>query len=86
MSKRVTTRTTTFYGDGFSITTGHEASVRVEAPVHQVSDPVIAKHVIPALRDAAAKACRRSNCGSVYLCMRCHARKALEVLDPTWRP
>jgi hypothetical protein len=44
------------------------------------------KHAIPALRDAAMQPCRRSNCGSVCLCMRCHARKALEVLDPEWRP
>jgi hypothetical protein len=44
------------------------------------------KHAIPALRDAAMKPCHRSNCGSLCLCMRCHARKALEVLDPTWRP
>ena len=47
---------------------------------------VMQKHVLPALRDAAMAPCRRSNCGSVCLCMRCHARKALEVLDPTWRP
>ena len=46
----------------------------------------IRKHAIPALRDAAMKPCHRSNCGTSCLCMRCHARKALEVLDPTWVP
>lgn len=44
------------------------------------------RHVLEALRDAATKPCRRSNCGSVCLCMRCHARAALAELDPNWRP
>lgn len=47
---------------------------------------VVQKHVLPALRDLARERCRRSNCGTVCLCAPCHARKALEMLDPTWRP
>jgi ferredoxin len=44
------------------------------------------RHVIPALRDYAVHPCIEWNCGSVCLCGPCHARKALETLDPTWRP
>ena len=47
---------------------------------------VIEKHVIPALRGLARVRCKRSNCGTVCFCEPCHARKALEQLDPTWRP
>lgn len=42
-------------------------------------------HVIEALQGVAAKKCHRRNCGTVCLCGPCHARKALEVLDPDWR-
>lgn len=46
----------------------------------------IRKHALPALRGLARQRCKRSNCGTVCLCDACHARKALETLDPTWRP
>jgi len=44
------------------------------------------RHAIEALREMAKEFCRKSNCGSVCLCGPCHARKALEELDPEWRP
>jgi hypothetical protein len=47
---------------------------------------VIRRHAIPALRSLAMTRCRQRNCGTVCLCDPCHARKALETLDPTWRP
>jgi ferredoxin len=44
------------------------------------------QHALEALRDAARLPCKKSNCGSVCLCMSCHARAALEEIDPQWRP
>lgn len=46
---------------------------------------VIKRHVIPALRGLSRMRCTK-DCGTVCLCDSCHARKALETLDPTWRP
>lgn len=77
---------TTYYGDGRSITVPNVPDIAITSPVHKVSDPIIVKHVIPALRGLARKRCHRSNCGTVCLCEPCHARKALAVLDPDWRP
>jgi len=61
----------------------------LDRAVVQEIDPIafaLRRHAIPALRSLARQRCRRSNCGSVCLCDSCHARKALETLDPTWRP
>jgi hypothetical protein len=44
------------------------------------------QHAIEALREMAKRPCNKSNCGSVCLCGPCHARRALEDLDPEWRP
>ena len=44
------------------------------------------RHAIEALREMAKEPCHKSNCGSVCLCGPCHARKALEELDPEWTP
>lgn len=44
------------------------------------------RHVKGALRYAAVQMCVRNNCGTVCLCGPCHARKALEIIDPEWRP
>ena len=49
-------------------------------------DHKLLNHVLEALRELASKRCHRRNCGRVCLCGPCHARKALEVLDPDWRP
>ncbi len=47
---------------------------------------VMRMHILPALRELAAKRCHRRNCGTACLCGPCHARKALDIVDPTWRP
>lgn len=44
------------------------------------------RHGIEALRAMARQPCRPDNCGTVCLCNSCHARKALETLDPGWTP
>lgn len=44
------------------------------------------RHITEALKYLAAKKCDRRNCGSVCLCPPCHARAALTVIDPDWRP
>jgi phage FluMu protein Com len=69
--------------NAFSI---NETDVNVEATGAVVISKKAHLHVMEALRDAARLSCRRSNCGTVCLCMRCHARAALEELDPGWRP
>lgn len=51
-----------------------------------VPDKVMQQHAIPALRALAKQRCNRKNCGTVCLCDSCHARVALETLDPKWRP
>lgn len=63
----------------------HASNGRARQQLHDL-DQVLKKHGIPALRELAAQRCKRSNCGTVCLCGPCHARKALEVLDPEWRP
>jgi len=47
---------------------------------------VLAKHGIEALQGLARSRCRRKNCGTACKCDPCHARAALAVLDPEWRP
>ena len=49
-------------------------------------ETAIRRHAVPALRALAKTRCNRRNCGTVCLCDPCHARKALDVLDPAWRP
>jgi hypothetical protein len=43
-------------------------------------------HLLEAIRYASDRPCRRSDCGTVCLCGPCHARRALAVLDPEYRP
>jgi len=68
--------------DGGSV----ECTANELTPLDKKTSDVIQRHAIPALRALAIKRCVRSNCGTVCLCDPCHARKALETLDPTWRP
>jgi hypothetical protein len=42
--------------------------------------------ILAVLRAAARQRCDKGNCGTVCLCVPCHARRALESYDPTWRP
>jgi len=44
------------------------------------------RHIREGLRFAADLPCKRSNCGTVCLCGSCHARTAISVLDPEFRP
>jgi len=44
------------------------------------------RSMIEALHYLGKMRCKRSNCGTACLCAPCHARKALEHYDPTWRP
>jgi hypothetical protein len=44
------------------------------------------RHVLEALRWSARQPCMPDNCGTVCLCPPCHARAALEDLDPEWTP
>lgn len=43
-------------------------------------------HQREALRWAADQPCQPDHCGSVCRCGPCHAREALAVLDPDYRP
>ena len=43
-------------------------------------------HALEALRYLARQPCKPRNCGTVCLCPPCHARRALDDLDPEWRP
>jgi hypothetical protein len=44
------------------------------------------RHVTEAIRYLGVQPCTPDNCGTVCLCPPCHARKALEILDPEWNP
>lgn len=75
----------TFVGHGDIIVPRDDLTAICRQAQRTVS-PKTYQHVLEALRDAARLPCKKSNCGTVCLCMSCHARAALEEIDPQWRP
>lgn len=64
--------------------TAHAVTI-VNGPLH-LHGTKTRRHILEALRSMAREACRPDNCGTACLCPPCHARAALETIDPEWRP
>ena len=43
-------------------------------------------HLLEAVRWASDQPCKINSCGTVCLCGPCHARRALAIADPAYRP
>lgn len=75
------------FSDGEVMQAGFDLSDELTRRGLTLRDFVTAsRHMIEALRGIATERCNKRNCGTVCLCTPCHARRALEVYDPEWRP